>query len=179
MINYRVVGFILGILLLIEGLFMLLSVPVSLIYHEGDSLPILVSSAITFFTGVLLFLLFRKTDMNIGKREGYIIVSIGWIVFSIFGALPFYITRAIPSYTDAFFETMSGFTTTGASILTDVEALSHGLHFWRSMTHWLGGMGIIVLSLVILPILGIGGLQLFDAESPGPALDKIHPRIKG
>ncbi|HJX72418.1 MAG TPA: TrkH family potassium uptake protein [Bacteroidales bacterium] len=178
MINYRVVGFILGILLLIEGLFMLLSVPVSLIYREGDSLPILVSSAITFFAGVLLFLFFRKADMNIGKREGFIIVSSGWIVFSIFGALPFCITGAIPSYTDAFFETMSGFTTTGASILTDVEALSHGLHFWRSLTQWLGGMGIIVLSLVILPVLGIGGMQLFNAEAPGPTIDKIHPRIK-
>ena len=178
MINYRVVGFILGILLLIEGLFMFLSVPVSLIYQEGDSLPILISSAITCFAGALLYLVFRKSDKSVGKREGFIIVSSGWILFSVFGTLPFCITDAIPSYTDAFFETMSGFTTTGASILTDVETLSHGLHFWRSLTQWLGGMGIIVLSLVILPVLGIGGMQLFIAEVPGPTPDKIHPRIK-
>jgi trk system potassium uptake protein TrkH len=178
MVNYKVVGFILGILLLIEGSFMLLSVPVSLIYQEGDTMPVMISSVITIVSGAILFFVFRKSNKSIGKREGYIIVSLGWVVFSLFGALPFYISGAIPSYTDAFFETMSGFTTTGASILTDVEALSHGLHFWRSLTQWLGGMGIIVLSLVILPVLGIGGMQLFVAEVPGPSPDKIHPRIK-
>ncbi|MBN2214096.1 MAG: TrkH family potassium uptake protein [Bacteroidales bacterium] len=178
MINYRVVGFILGILLLIEGLFMFLSVPVSILYQEGDSLQLLISSAITLSTGALLYLFFKKSIKSVGKREGYLIVSFGWILFSFFGTMPFYLTGAIPSYTDAFFETMSGFTTTGASVLTDVETLSHGLHFWRSLTQWLGGMGIIVLSLVILPVLGIGGMQLFIAEVPGPAPDKIHPRIK-
>ena len=176
--NYKVIGFILGILLMIEGSFMLLSVPVSAYYQESDIFPILISSLITLFAGALLFLVFRKSHKSIGKREGYIIVSSGWIVFSIFGAVPFFITKAIPSYTDAFFETMSGFTTTGASILTNVEALSHGLLFWRSLTQWIGGMGIIVLSLVILPILGIGGMQLFTAEVPGPTPDKIHPRVK-
>jgi len=176
--NYKVIGFILGILLMIEGSFMLLSVPVSAFYGEGDILPILISCLITLFAGALLFLVFRKSDKSIGRREGYIIVSSGWVVFSIFGAVPFYFADAIPSYTDAFFETMSGFTTTGASILADVEALSHGLLFWRSLTQWIGGMGIIVLSLVILPILGIGGMQLFIAEVPGPTPDKIHPRVK-
>ncbi|MBN1597084.1 MAG: TrkH family potassium uptake protein [Bacteroidales bacterium] len=184
MINFRVVAFILGILLVIEGAFMLLSAPVSLFYNDPDALYIFVSAFITAFSGFLLWAIFRNCNKSIGKREGYIIVSLGWILFSFFGSLPFYISNSIPSYTDAFFETMSGFTTTGASILVDYDEssnmflLSHGLLFWRSMTQWLGGMGIIVLSLVILPILGIGGMQLFTAEVPGPTPDKLHPRIK-
>jgi len=132
----------------------------------------------TAFAGFLLWVIFRNCNKNVGKREGYIIVSIGWVLFSFFGSIPFVITHAIPSFTNAFFETISGFTTTGASVLNDIESLSHGLLFWRSMTQWLGGMGIIVLSLVILPILGIGGMQLFIAEVPGPTPDKLHPRIK-
>ena len=106
-------------------------------------------------------------------------VSLTWLVFSLFGALPFYLSGAIPSYTNAFFETISGFTTTGASVLNDIESMSHGILFWRSITQWLGGMGIIVMALAILPILGIGGMQLFIAEVPGPTPDKLHPRIKG
>ena len=178
MLNYRVLGYILGILLLIEGFFMLLSFPVALFYQENDAFLILVSCIITIAAGALLWFSFRNSNKSIGKREGYIIVSAGWVIFSVFGAIPFVITGSIPSYTDAFFETISGFTTTGASILTNVEKMSHGLLFWRSMTQWLGGMGIIVLSLVILPILGIGGMQLFVAEVPGPTPDKLHPRIK-
>lgn len=178
MINFKVVGFILGVLLIIEGFFMLLAAPVSWIYKDPDVLHILLSAGITSLSGFILWLFFRKSNKSVGKREGYIIVSMGWVVFSLFGALPFFITRDIPLYTDAFFETMSGFTTTGASILNDIESLSHGLLFWRSMTQWLGGMGIIVLSLVILPVLGIGGMQLFVAEVPGPTPDKLHPRIK-
>ncbi len=178
MVNFKVVGYILGILLLIEGIFMLFSIPVSLIYHEHEAYSILVSGIITMFAGALLWFSCRISDKSIGKREGYIIVSAGWVIFSVFGAIPFVITGSIPSYTDAFFETMSGFTTTGASILTDVEKMSHALLFWRSLTQWLGGMGIIVLSLVVLPILGIGGMQLFTAEVPGPTPDKLHPRIK-
>ncbi len=115
---------------------------------------------------------------ELGKREGYLIVTFGWIAMTIFGALPFIFYGAIPSYTDAFFETMSGFTTTGATILNDIEILPPGLLFWRSLTQWLGGMGIIVLSLAILPLLGIGGMQLFTAEVPGVTKDKIHPRVK-
>ncbi len=180
MINFKVVGYILGVLLIIEAFFMLLSVSVSLIYGEPDFKYILFSSFIALAIGLLLFFIFRTSDKNLGKREGYIIVSLGWIVFSIFGAIPFCISGAIPSYTDAFFETMSGFTTTGASILRPEEysMISHGLMFWRCIIQWLGGMGIIVLSLSILPILGIGGMQLFVAEVPGPAPDKLHPRIK-
>ncbi len=180
MINFKVVGYILGVLLIIEALFMLLSVSVSLIYGEPDYKYMLFSALVTMVIGLLLFFIFKSSDKNLGKREGYIIVSLGWLISSIFGAIPFFISMAIPSYTDAFFETMSGFTTTGASILRSEEygLMSHGMLFWRSLTQWLGGMGIIVLSLSILPILGIGGMQLFIAEVPGPAPDKLHPRIK-
>src|SRR3990167_9558451 len=131
-----------------------------------------------FLTFTYWFLTRKNDNREIKKREGYLIVSLGWIVMSLFGTLPFIIYGSIPSFTDAFFETMSGFTTTGASILTDIEALPHGLLFWRSMTHWIGGMGIIVLSLAILPILGIGGMQLYQAEVAGPTKDKIHPRVR-
>ncbi|OGU53165.1 MAG: potassium transporter, partial [Ignavibacteria bacterium GWC2_36_12] len=150
------------------------------IYYKTDDIPaILISGISTSFFGFMLWFLTRKNDnREIKKREGYLIVSLGWIVMSLFGTLPFIIYGSIPSFTDAFFETMSGFTTTGASILTDIEALPHGLLFWRSMTHWIGGMGIIVLSLAILPILGIGGMQLYQAEVAGPTKDKIHPRVR-
>ncbi len=178
MINIRVISFIAGILLILEGAFMLIAAPISVIYGDPDALYILLSACITLIAGLLLWVIFRKSKKNVGKREGFTIVSLGWVLFSFFGAIPFVISGAIPSYTDAFFETISGFTTTGASILNNIESLSHGLLFWRSMTQWLGGMGIIVLSLVILPILGIGGIQLFTAEVPGPTPDKLHPRIK-
>ena len=157
---------------------MLLGIPFSIYYNDND-IAILASSGIG--TGVLGFLLYfftRKCEKEISKREGYIVVSLGWLVMSLFGAIPFVLHGSIPNYTDAFFETMSGFTTTGASILDDIESLPHGLLLWRSMTQWLGGMGMIVLSLAILPILGIGGMQLFVAEVPGPTKDKIHPRIR-
>jgi trk system potassium uptake protein TrkH len=164
--------------LIIEGLFIALSSIVSLIYRESDFWYLMATGLISGLIGVLLWFYTRKSSKDVGKREGYIVVTAGWLLFSFVGALPFYISREIPSFTDAFFETMSGFTTTGASILNDIEAMSHGLLFWRSLTQWLGGMGFIVLSLAILPILGIGGMQLFVAEVPGIKLDKLHPRIK-
>jgi len=178
MIKLRVIFNILGLLLLIEGVSMLLPVGVSLYFQEGDLLALTISSGISITLGTLAWLLTQRGDKTISKREGYIIVSIVWVIFSLFGSLPFVISGHIPSYTNAFFETISGFTTTGASILNDVEALPHGLLFWRSMTQWLGGMGIIVLSLAILPVFGFGGMQLFIAEVPGPTPDKFHPRVK-
>ncbi|MBN2486664.1 MAG: TrkH family potassium uptake protein [Bacteroidales bacterium] len=178
--NYKIIGFVQGVLLIIEGVFMLLAVAVSGFYGHTDCQALLFASLITLFTGGVLWAGFRNSNKNLGKREGFLIVSAGWVLFSLFGALPFVLSGAMPSFTDAFFETMSGFTTTGASILngSQIEALSHGLLFWRSLTQWLGGMGIIVLSLAVLPVLGIGGMQLFIAEVPGPAPDKLHPRIK-
>lgn len=178
MLNGKIIGRVLGILLIMEGIFMLTIIPVSLYYKEGDLVPVLLSSIITLITGIVLSQVFRSHNSTIGKREGYLIVTGSWLIFSLFGSLPFIIGKAIPSYTDAFFETMSGFTTTGASILTDIESMSHGLLYWRSMTQWLGGMGIIVLSLAILPILKIGSMQLFSAEVPGPTPDKLHPKIR-
>lgn len=157
---------------------MLCAIPFSLYYHDPDLFPILISSGISILTGGLAWIFFIKAPSSFGRREGYIIVTFAWIIFSFFGCLPFVLSGEIPNFTDAFFETMSGFTTTGATILNDIESMSHGLLLWRSMTQWIGGMGIIVLSLAILPILGIGGMQLFIAEVPGPTPDKLHPRIK-
>lgn len=178
MINFRRIFQILGLLLLIEACFMFLCIPFSVYYNDGDIIALIAATGITFLTGSGLWFLTRTADSSIGKREGYIIVTLAWLVFSLFGSLPFLISGQISSFADAFFETMSGFTTTGASILLDIESMPHGLLLWRSLTQWLGGMGIIVLSLAILPILGIGGMQLFVAEVPGPTKEKLHPRVK-
>ncbi len=178
MINKKVIIKILGFLLMLEAFFMFLSFLVSLLYDEGDSLGLFYATMITLLTGAILFLLSWKSDPQILKREGFIIVSLVWIVFSFFGSLPYILSGAILNFTNAFFETISGFTTTGSSILNDIEALPHGILFWRSITQWMGGMGIIVLTIAILPVLGIGGMQLFSAEVPGPAPDKLHPRIR-
>ncbi len=177
--NYKFVFHFLGFLLIIIGPLMLTAIPFSIYYKDNDILVLLFSGAITTFIGFIIWLLTRKNlDLEIGKREGYLIVTSGWLIMSIFGSLPFYISGYIPSLADAFFETVSGFTTTGASILSDIEKLPHGLLFWRSMTHWIGGMGIIVLSIAILPLLGVGGMQLYQAEVAGPNKDKLHPRVK-
>ena len=155
---------------------MLLPVPFSLYYGGGDHWALLISAAITAVIGLVVYR-FTNLERTLRAREGFAIVTFGWIFFSLFGSLPYLLSGAIPSITDAFFETMSGFTTTGATILTDIEALPHGILLWRSLTHWLGGMGIIVLSLAILPFLGVGGMQLFKAEVPGPVADKLTPRV--
>ncbi len=178
MLNSRFIFLVLGLLLIVEGVFMLLSAGIAALYNEYDLPYHLLSSAICIGVGGTLAFVFFKAPKDIGKREGYLIVTLVWFVFSLFGLFPFYLSGAIPSYTDAFFETISGFTTTGSSILNDIEALPHGLLFWRSLIQWLGGMGIIVLSLAILPVLGVGGMQMFVAEVPGPIPDKLHPRIK-
>lgn len=154
-------------------------IPFSIYYDHNDISALLISSAITILAGITLWFFTKDADrQQLGKREGYLIVTLGWLSMAIFGSIPFVIHGSIPSYTNAFFETMSGFTTTGATILTDIEAMPYGLLFWRSLTQWLGGMGIIVLSLAILPLLGIGGMQLFSAEVPGVTKDKFHPRVK-
>ncbi len=176
-INWKIIVQILGFLLIIEGLFMFTGIPFSMYYCEQKCLSLLYSGLITLSSGSLIWFFTRKAPRNIGKREGYIIVSLAWVVISLFGTLPYLISNSIPNFTNAFFETISGFTTTGASILTDIESVPKGILFWRSMTHWIGGMGIIVLSVAILPLLGIGGMQLFVAEMPGITPDKLHPRI--
>ncbi|CAN5396040.1 TrkH family potassium uptake protein [soil metagenome] len=178
-INVPVVVNILGTLTTINGLMMLMVIPFALIYGDHNIWAILSSSAITVSAGLLMYVA-TKSNLNseIKKREGFLIVTLGWLFMSLFGTLPFILSGAIPDFSDALFETVSGYTTTGASILDDIEAQSHSILFWRSTTHWIGGMGIIVLTIAILPLLGIGGMELFVAESPGPTKDKIHPRIK-
>jgi len=157
---------------------MLLALLVALIYHGPDVTAFVQSILICLGTGSALLFFTRKAQPELGRREGFIIVTLVWVLFSFFGSLPFLLSNSIPNLTDAYFETMSGFTTTGATILDDIESLPYGILFWRSLTQWLGGMGIIVLSLAILPIFGIGGMQLFNAEVPGIVADKLSPRIR-
>lgn len=179
MLNWRVIFFVIGFLLGIEGIAMMLGIPFSIYYGDNDIWTLVASGIGISLLGLVIIYITKKSGFSdVKKRDGYLIVTIGWIAMSVFGALPFVIHGSIPSYTDAFFETMSGFTTTGASILNNIEELPHGILFWRSLTQWLGGMGFIVLSIAILPLLGIGGMQLFVAEVPGPTKDKIHPRVK-
>lgn len=176
--NLKIIIRVLGFLILVEGVAMMLALAVSLIYGESDSVAFIISSGICLSVGGVIVWFTNGINRDIGKREGFIIVALVWVVFSFFGSLPYILSNSIPSFTNAFFETISGFTTTGSSILADIEALPHGILFWRSITQWLGGMGIIVLSLAILPVFGIGGMQLYVAEVPGPAPDKISPRIR-
>ncbi|MFD1095113.1 TrkH family potassium uptake protein [Salegentibacter chungangensis] len=176
-LNYQIIFHVMGLLLLCNGGFMLLSVLVSWFYQDGVTLEISTAALITLFIGVFLMFSTRGHRKEVKKREGYIIVTFGWIFMALSGTLPYVISESIPSFTNAFFETMSGYTTTGASILNDIESIPKGILFWRSLTHWIGGMGIIVLAIAILPLLGIGGMQLFAAESPGPSADKLKPRI--
>ena len=175
--NLGIVGRVLGFMLFFIGLFMAIPLFFAWYYHGNDLPAILISSALTMAFGGILILAFRSKG-ELLLKDSFAIVVCGWLLASTFGALPFFISGYIPSFTDAFFESMSGFTTTGATILVRIEDLPQGLLFWRSLTHWLGGMGIIVLSLAILPLVGIGGTQLYKAEIPGPAPDKIKPRIQ-
>lgn len=179
LINFSVTLNVIGSLLLIMGILMLPPLAFSIYYNESDFYPILLSSGITlFFGGLLKFATRQSKDAEIKKRDGYLIVTAGWVSMAIFGTLPYLLSGSIPSISGAFFETMSGLSTTGATVLDNIEELPHGILFWRSMTQWIGGMGIIVLTIAILPLLGIGGMELFVAEAPGPTKDKIHPRIK-
>lgn len=166
-----------GLLLLFNGGFMLVAALVSFITADGVGLQVSAAAFLTAFVGTLLMFFTRGHEKEVKKREGYIIVTFGWLFMSLSGMLPYLFSGAIPQITNAFFETISGYTTTGATILSDIESLPKGILFWRSTTHWIGGMGIIVLAIAILPLLGIGGMQLFAAEAPGPNADKLHPRI--
>lgn len=174
--DLRGVIHLLGWLLLFLAGAMLIPLPFALGNDSSDHTALLAAAGITAASGLIMA---RSTSLtrDLRVREGFAIVTFGWLLASAFGALPFVFSGAVPSYTDAFFETISGFTTTGATILTDIEAVPRGILFWRSFTHWLGGMGIILLSLAILPFLGVGGMQLFKAEVPGPVADKLTPRV--
>ncbi|MAO07975.1 MAG: potassium transporter [Alteromonas sp.] len=176
-INFRIIAHLMGLLLLVNGGFMLIAALVSLLHKDGVVQQMGLASLTAILIGGVTMFLTKNHRKEIQKKEGYIIVTFGWIFMSLVGTLPYVFTGAIPNFTNAFFETMSGYTTTGASILSDIEGLPEGVLFWRSITHWIGGMGIIVLAIAILPLLGIGGMQLFAAEAPGPGGDKLHPRI--
>lgn len=179
LINKNVTLNVIGSLLLIMGVLMLPSIAFSIYYGESDLIPVAASAGVTLLTGIGLKVVTRQSkDAEIKKRDGYLIVTAGWLSMALFGTLPYLFSGSIPDISGAFFETMSGLSTTGATVLDNIEELPHGILFWRSMTQWIGGMGIIVLTIAILPLLGIGGMELFIAEAPGPTKDKIHPRIK-
>lgn len=175
--NYSMILYILGCVLKFESAFLLLPFAVGLIYKEGTALPYLIVAAACLVIGLLLTHRKPKSH-NLYTREGFVSVALSWIIMSIFGALPFVMSREIPSYVDALFETISGFTTTGASILTEVESLSHATLFWRSFTHWIGGMGVFVFIMAILPLMGGSTMNLMKAESPGPSVGKLVPHVK-
>ena len=175
--NTRMVFRTMGALLLIEAVFMTLALGVSLWYGEADSDIFLFSTIVTLLTGLIGLLIGRRAESRMGEREGYVIVAMVWVVFSAFGLLPYYLIGQVPSFTDAWFESMSGFTTTGATIIPNLDVITHGLLFWRSLTQWIGGMGIIVLSIAILPIFGLNGMQLYAAEVTGLTYEKLSPRI--
>ncbi len=169
----------LGALLWCIGATLALPLGFSVAYGDGAHGPILKTMGISAAAGAILFFPARKAAPPIiGHREGIMVVALGWMGAALLGALPFWFGKTFSTFTDAFFESMSGFTTTGASVLTDIEKVPRGLLLWRGLTHWLGGMGIIVLSLAILPFLGVGGMQLYKAEVPSPVPDKLRPRIK-
>jgi trk system potassium uptake protein TrkH len=176
--NFKQIASFSGLLLIINGIFMFLCLPFSIYYNE-PIYPLGLSGLITLLVGGTIWFFNRKNEnKELKKKDGYLVVIVGWLTMSLFGTFPFLLSGEISNFTDAFFETISGFTTTGASVLTDIESVSKGILFWRSLTQWIGGMGIIVLAVAILPILGIGGMQLFIAEAPGLSPDKMKPRIK-
>lgn len=175
--NYRIILYIVGWVLNIEAAFMLLPILTGALYGEPDLWAFVVTGALCLAIGGALT--FRKPKRQyFYVKEGYVTVSLCWVALSVMGALPFLISGSIPHPIDALFETVSGFTTTGASILTDVEAMTHGLLFWRSFTHWVGGMGVLVFLLAIVPLAGGRNVHIMRAESPGPVVGKLVPRVR-
>ena len=177
LVNVKIVLQIIGKLLIGLSMGMCLPLIMTYAYQEGNWAAFLYPALFTFGVGFFLSKIFASND-EMSAREGFAIVASVWVVFTIFGALPYYFCDSGHTYTDAFFQTISGFTTTGSSVFVDIESHSKSILFWGAITQWIGGMGIIVLSLAILPVLGIGGMQLFQAEVPGPVSDKLTPRIK-
>lgn len=168
---------IIGNILIVESLLMIPSLLISLYMRENDTNSFIITILITGLMGLVLSN-FKKNKETINAKDGLAIVALAWALISLFGALPLYLSGSIPTYIDAVFETVSGFTTTGATLISNVEILPRGILFWRSFTHWIGGMGILVFTLALLPALGIGGFQIFKAESPGPVAGKMAPRIR-
>ncbi|MBQ9285254.1 MAG: TrkH family potassium uptake protein [Bacteroidaceae bacterium] len=177
MINWRLLSKILGQLLGIEAVMLVVCLGMSVYCHGDDWLAFLFSLAVTCFVSGLMLHLGRNASAFMHRRDAYLIVTLTWVVFSALGSIPFVASGYVPSITDAFFETMSGFTTTGASLIDDVESLPHALLFWRSLTQWIGGLGIIFFTIAVIPSLIQGGLRVFSAEATGPMRNKLHPRL--
>ena len=177
MINFRIIFKIIGSLLFIEALFMTWCAAMAFYFHEEDQIAFLMSLLITFGSGFFFLLLGRNANNMLSRKDAFLLVTAVWVIFSFFGMFPFLIHGCIPNITDAFFETMSGFTTTGASIIDDVEVLPHGILFWRSLMQWIGGLGIVFFTIAILPSLVGGSVKVFAAEATGPVKAKMHPRL--
>ena len=177
MLNYKIISNILGTLLFIEAAMMTWCMTMALFMDEDDSIAFIISVILTILGGIVFKYLGRNSDNSLGRREAYLLVTLTWIIFSLFGSLPFIISGYITNFTDAYFETISGFTTTGCSILDDVESLPHGILFWRTMTQWIGGLGIVFFTIAIIPSLVGGNVKVFSAEATGPIRAKMHPRL--
>lgn len=177
MINWKLIFKIIGSLLFIEAGMLLLCLAMALYFHEDDALAFATSIAIILIFAFMSKFWGRSSDNNLSRRDAYLVVTTSWVIFSFFGSLPFMISGYVPSFTNAYFETMSGFTTTGATVIDDVEALPHGLLFWRSLTQWIGGLGIVFFTIAILPGMTEGSVKVFAAEATGPIRTKLHPRL--
>lgn len=175
--NFRLISKIIGQLLLLESALMLLCIAISLYYREDDIMAFTISAIMTIAAGMMSMFFGRGAGNDLNRRNAYLLVTTAWAIFSLFGTLPFMTGGYIPNLTDAFFETMSGFTTTGATILDDVERLPHAILFWRSLTQWIGGLGIVFFTIAILPSMVGGSMKVFAAEATGPIKSKIHPRL--
>ena len=177
MVNFRIISKIIGSLLFIESFFMGVCLAMAFSFHEDDVMAFIVSTLLTF-GGAFIFLFFGHEAKNsLSRRDDYVVVAASWVIFSFFGMLPFLIHGSVSSITDAYFETMSGFTTTGATVIDDVESLPHGLLFWRSLMQWIGGLGIVFFTVALLPQLVGGSVKVFAAEATGPMRSKMHPRL--
>lgn len=177
MINAKLILRIIGALLLIETVMLLICAGVSLYYGERDLNSFLLTAGITTTIGSISLIAGRGAKRQLSRRDGYFIVALAWVIVSIFGAIPFYHSGFVPTIADAYFESVSGFSSTGSTILDNIDEFPHGLLFWRSLSQWVGGLGIIVFTIAILPLFGVSSIQLFAAESSSPSYDKVHPRI--
>lgn len=177
LVNRALILYILGFLLLVEGIFMPIPGFVSLMFGDADCSFFFSSALVTLILGGILTICFRNHPKEVTKKDSYIIVTSVWLGFTLFGLLPFWLSGSLPTFVDAFFETMSGFTTTGSTMLSNIEEASHGVLFWRSLLQWLGGMGIIAMSLVLVPALGMSNMHTFSAEASVTRSDKIHPKV--
>lgn len=177
MFHPKIISRILGLLLLIEAAFLLTAFAVALFYDEHDLKTYLYSLAAMVGTGTLLAYIGKGKERNVSRKDGYIVVTLCWVFFSLFAAIPYILSGHFPTFTDAFFEAMSGFSTTGSTVVNNVEALPHSILFWRAMTHWVGGLGIVFFTVAVFPVFGLGDINLFSAESAGLMRTKLHPRI--